>query len=79
MPHLHSCCTTVLAVVAQQAALGDGCEQGGWVGGVTTRPTAAEHMYSVASKEEIRKEKSRGKGKERAGAMASVVTLKVNP
>jgi hypothetical protein len=36
-------------------------------------------MYSVASKEEIRKEKSRGKGKERAGAMASVVTLKVNP
>jgi hypothetical protein len=31
---------------------------GGWVGGVTTKPTAAEHMYSVASQEERRKEKS---------------------
>jgi hypothetical protein len=38
---------------------------GGWVGGVTTRPTAAEHRYSVAGKEERRKERSRRKGKER--------------
>jgi hypothetical protein len=40
---------------------------GGWVGGVATKPTAAEHMYSVASKEETRKERSRGKGKEQEG------------
>jgi hypothetical protein len=31
---------------------------GGW-GGVTTKPTAAEHMYSVAGQEERRKEKGR--------------------
>ncbi len=33
----------------------------GWVGGVTTKPTAAEHRYSVAGKEETetRKERSR--------------------
>jgi hypothetical protein len=27
-------------------------EWGGWLSGVTTKPTAAEHMYSVASQEE---------------------------
>ncbi len=31
----------------------------GWVDGVTTKLTAAEHMYSVAGQEETRKEKSR--------------------
>ncbi len=35
------------------------------MGGVTTRPTAAEHRYSVAGKEERRKERSKRKGKER--------------
>ncbi len=35
------------------------------MGGVTTKPTAAEHLYSVASQEERRKERSRRKGQQR--------------
>jgi hypothetical protein len=38
-----------------------------WVGGVTTKPTAAEHMYSVASQEERRKENSRKEEQKEAG------------
>jgi hypothetical protein len=37
----------------------------GWWCGVTTKPTAAEHMYSVAGQEERRKEKSRRRRTER--------------
>jgi hypothetical protein len=33
----------------------------GIVGGVATKPTAAEHMYSVAGQEETRNEKSRSR------------------
>jgi hypothetical protein len=40
-------------VWANAAAVSLCCCAGGG-GGVTARPTAAEHMYSVASKEEIR-------------------------
>jgi hypothetical protein len=35
------------------------------VGGVTTKPTAAEHRDSVAGREKTLKERSRRKGEER--------------
>ncbi len=37
---------------------------GGWVvvGGVTTKATAAEHVYSVAGKEATREERSKSQG-----------------
>ncbi len=38
--------------------MGDQGQKARWVVGVTTKPAAAEHMYSVAGKEKTQKERS---------------------